>query len=520
MSEVKIGKKLIITLTSGMYEDSRFIFREYIQNSADQIDQAIKGKLLTPEQANIIIDIDKANRSIKFFDNATGIESSKVKKILGDVADSEKSGIDTKGFIGIGRLGGLAYCDKLQFSTSYIGEDTKTIMTWDAKKLRDLINDPSVDDDAAHVIQQVFDIHTEIAEVDDHFFEVEMFSVHKSNIALLDIESVREYLSMVAPIPYDCAFYFGNKIKSYMSDHNYPKLSEYRIIINGEQLFKAYRKNIYRVVGISKEVCDEIHDIGFKEIKLANGDVAAWLWFGISKFETQINKLGNIQRGLRLRCKNIQIGDDSTLISKKFFKEDRGTHYFMGEIHIVHPDIKPNSRRDYFVESKVVTEMETLITTYCTEYLHGLYHNANKVKNALKKEIELGELIKKLEEKKESGFASKVEESSLVTQIKATQDEIDKRSKVSCKITDKAATDPTLNSTIIAIEKKYKKANPIFVKNEQPDDEQKNYLTDQLSKLDKGQRRVVKRIFDIIHKVLTPDKADELVKKIVEELKK
>ncbi len=520
MSEIKIGKKLIITLTSGMYEDSRFVFREYIQNSADQIDLAIQEKLLNPEEANIIIEIDRANRSIKFFDNATGIQSSKVKKILGDVADSEKSGIDTKGFIGIGRLGGLAYCDKLQFTTSYKGENIKTIMTWDAKKLHDLINDSSVEDDAAQVIQQVFEISTEVADADEHFFEVQMLSVHRSNNALLDIESVREYLSMVAPVPYDCAFFFGNKIKSQISFHNYPNLSEYRILINGEQLYKAYRKNIYRVIGTSREVCDEIHDIGFKEFKLANGDIAAWMWFGISKFETQINKKGNIQRGLRLRCKNIQIGDDSTIISKKFFKEDRGTHYFVGEIHIVHPDVKPNSRRDYFIENQNVSEFENLLTAYCSEYLHSLYHNANIVKNAFKKETELDELITKYEEKKETGFASKVEESSLVNKIEATKNEVEKRSKVRSKITDKAANDPTLTSTITAIKEKFKKSDSIVNINGQPGGEKKQYLIDQLSKLDKGQRRVIKRIFDIIHNVLTPDKADELVKKIVEELKK
>ena len=37
-----IGKNVIETLTLGMYEDARFIFREYIQNAADQIDEAVE----------------------------------------------------------------------------------------------------------------------------------------------------------------------------------------------------------------------------------------------------------------------------------------------------------------------------------------------------------------------------------------------------------------------------------------------------------------------------------------------
>ncbi len=35
-----IGKDVIESLTIGMYDDSRFIYREYIQNAADQIDKA------------------------------------------------------------------------------------------------------------------------------------------------------------------------------------------------------------------------------------------------------------------------------------------------------------------------------------------------------------------------------------------------------------------------------------------------------------------------------------------------
>jgi len=41
-TETIIGKDVIESLTLGMYEDARFIFREYIQNSADQIDRAVE----------------------------------------------------------------------------------------------------------------------------------------------------------------------------------------------------------------------------------------------------------------------------------------------------------------------------------------------------------------------------------------------------------------------------------------------------------------------------------------------
>jgi molecular chaperone HtpG len=137
-----IGKDVIESLTLGMYEDSRFIYREYIQNAADQIDIAVEqGILNSINDGNIEITIDKADRNITIYDNATGIKGDTIQPILKNIAQGTKDRTKHKGFRGIGRLGGLAYCDKLIFETSYYGEDIRSILTWDAKKLKEIIND-------------------------------------------------------------------------------------------------------------------------------------------------------------------------------------------------------------------------------------------------------------------------------------------------------------------------------------------------------------------------------------------
>lgn len=46
----QIGKDVIESLTLGMYEDCRFIYREYIQNAADAVDKAIDCALLQKER--------------------------------------------------------------------------------------------------------------------------------------------------------------------------------------------------------------------------------------------------------------------------------------------------------------------------------------------------------------------------------------------------------------------------------------------------------------------------------------
>ena len=68
-----IGKDVIESLTLGMYEDCRFIYREYVQNAADQVDKAVAEGLMNKGEEHIQIEIDPEERSIIIEDNATGI---------------------------------------------------------------------------------------------------------------------------------------------------------------------------------------------------------------------------------------------------------------------------------------------------------------------------------------------------------------------------------------------------------------------------------------------------------------
>ena len=76
------GANILENLTTGMYKDSKVIYREYIQNACDQIDKAYDRGLLRPSNPDSLgnlgsgrIDIwlDTDKRTISIEDNATGI---------------------------------------------------------------------------------------------------------------------------------------------------------------------------------------------------------------------------------------------------------------------------------------------------------------------------------------------------------------------------------------------------------------------------------------------------------------
>ena len=102
MSEqVVIGKNIIEILTTGMYENPLVIYREYIQNSVDAINQAISLEILEERRdGEIYIQISPEKKNITFYDNAVGIRSNVAWKILTSVAASTKDRNKDLGFRG------------------------------------------------------------------------------------------------------------------------------------------------------------------------------------------------------------------------------------------------------------------------------------------------------------------------------------------------------------------------------------------------------------------------------------
>lgn len=417
--DAKIGKDVIESLTLGMYEDCRFIFREYIQNAADQVDKAVKMSLLEKGADEIHIQIDRDKRIITVEDNATGIPQNRVMPILRNVAHSTKTrGVD-KGFRGIGRLGGLGYCSKLKFVTSYAGEDVKSIMTWNADLLKLIINDRDNDAEAKDVLMAVTDIRTEKEEISEHYFKVILEDITSDD--LLDIDGVRDYLSMVAPVDIDSKFIYRNKINQYMKEHGLT-VDTYNIFINGEQIYKPYTNYIYEDNHGGRKQVDDILGVEFLMGKDEDGNIIYWGWYSLSRLNGQM-KPKNIARGIRLRKENIQIGDEE--ICKKFFsktEDQRFSFYYFGEIHAVSKDLIPNSRRDYFGENSACTDFERRIKDDFLK-LKDICYQAQKIRSSAKVLAKGDELRQTIQTKNKTGYTSQEERKKIERQY----DEIQKK---------------------------------------------------------------------------------------------
>jgi molecular chaperone HtpG len=509
-----IGKDVIESLTLGMYEDSRVIYREYVQNAADQIDKAVKLELLPSRiEGEIWIQIDKAKRTISIEDNATGIEAEKVAEILRNIAKSTKErGVD-KGFRGIGRLGGLGYCDTLIFETSYAGESIKSKMFWNAKELKNIINNRKGKEEAAEVIDAVTTLVTEKELPEKRYFKVTLENV--SNDVLLDKQAIREYLQMIAPVSLHPRFIFGTKISDELKKENL-SIDEYKIYLNADQIFKAYTTTIYEGEEKNKKRVDEITDIQFFKFKTPADKLLLWGWYSISDFTKQIPEKGNLARGIRLRSGNIQIGSEQCLT--KLHKEQRGNFYFFGEVHAFNPDLIPNARRDYFLENETTKLFERELRRFFGDELHKLYYFASDVRSQQRRINQLFEFKEEYEKKTQQGFTDKEE----LRKYDEKFEKLKEGAEYAQKKLEKVATDLKEDETpkLKIFERLTKKLPKQIDKVELPvngNNHRPKFLTDDLTKLSRNDRKLLSRVFTVIDKVLSKETADNLKLKIKEE---
>ncbi len=506
------GKNVLETLSEGMYDNPLFLFREYVQNAADAIDAAEKNGVLEEGAGEIVVTIDPEKRFICFEDNGTGIQFAEVTKMLANIGDSQKDRKANKGFRGIGRLGGLGYCQTVRFETSFQGEAVQTTLEWDAHAMHAILADKNEHMTAGQLIQHITTTSNKPCDEGKHFFKVSLINVNDNSGELLEIEEVRKYLAMVAPVPFDYAkFRFVEEIEQFLKKNKLPQPHEYQLYVNGEDIRKGYE--IPLKIEDSKSV--DILGVECHTIK-ADNKIIGWYWFCISRFEGVLPKKC-WQRCIRLRKSNIQIGEADCLSNHPrrgvpLWKEDRGNNYFIGEIHALDEDLIPNSRRDYFNQDDACRRFEKALTE-AFKNLDKLYHDASKLRSETSKIQKANQARKDFEAKEKAGeFLNQQEREEAQTEVekleassKAAQKRIDKiYDKAKGGAIEKVADEymPDILNILDKVEDK------TFAPKEEP---QKGYAEDNIKQ---ETMRVLKTVFDVLDKVLPPDQS-ELVREAI-----
>lgn len=379
-SEVKKG--LIGLLMFTLYSDEKTIYREYVQNALDSINNAINRRILAQAKDGVVnIDIDTRKKLIVIKDNGAGINAENAVRTLLDISASTKDGVNQAGQFGIGRLVGGGYCHELIFRTTAKGESIGTQIRFDVDKIWQMVKEDSTDYLATYVIDVCTrKEHFETKE-NEHYFEVILNGVKEDSApALLNREEVIEYLNAVAPVGYKSPF---NNVLIYKSTIDNPEFKDLHEGLDKIQLFVG-NTPIQKQYDLSiRGTKDEIKNLEYFKIEDDNFGELGWGWFALTKYTIQIPKEDTLAC-IRLRKHNIQIGDYNQLSGSAYWKEERSNSYFYGEFFVTHPNIVPNAARDGLAPTPETNVLNAKLREYF-ESLKKLYTKANEAKKSIDK---------------------------------------------------------------------------------------------------------------------------------------
>ena len=168
---------------------------------------------------------------------------------------------------------------------------------------------------------------------------------------------------------------------------------------------------------------------------------------------------------------------------------------------------------------------EDLLREYFYDVLHKLYYEANRVKNDYKRQEEyLSKVAEYQKKEKEQGFVNEEERQKLQFDIDKAKKSAEEARKRLDKLDNSDSTSP-LSEVRKSIGQKYeadklkKKAETTTVTIVDDEDKKKSFVTSNMSKLSRSERKLVSKILSIITDIAPKDIAEQIIDKIKEEMR-
>ena len=383
--EIFVGKDILELLSSSMYVNPLSIFREYVQNATDAIDDAVSSGLLPSIEDGLIeINLDHIDRRVVIRDNGKGLSNKEFFARMLSFGASDKRGTDARGFRGVGRLSGLGYVQQLVFRSRAKG-DTKVLeVTWDERVVKRMLASTGSDIDLRAIVREAVTLtRLDPEDYPPHFFEVELLKPRRiANDRLMNELEIEVFIGQVCPCPFSPEFTLGGKIEELLAPYGRAGNS-YNILINGAEapVYRPYRDEV--VYSDTKKGL--LRNLKSFEIESIDGDIAAVGWLTHHDYQGAIPAAQGV-RGLRARVGNIQVGHDR--LFSEIFAEDRFCSWAIGEVHVLDARIVPNGRRDEFESNAHLDNIITHLRPVGTEVARECRVSSQK-RNRLKT-FELG----------------------------------------------------------------------------------------------------------------------------------
>jgi hypothetical protein len=370
-----VGSQIIDIVTAGMY------------NNPLMVDAAYERGFIASGEERIDVKIDGINRNISVMDNGVGVSRENADVLLRCLGCSTKDRQKQRGFRGIGRLGGLGYCDQVIFETRGGKAEPIFTLTWDAKKLQEATSKNGNGISAEEAIEKAVSVDEKKSSPNDppRFFRVTMRNVRQFHRdELMNPRSVANFLGKIAPVDFAASFAFAPDIRKHVS--SVPGYQTYNIFMNGDKIVRPHTGQL----PLHGKNSDVIKGIEAFTVKGPEGRDIGRGWYAVTNFLAALPPQVAM-RGMRVRQGNIEIGDEYHLAS--LYSERRFASWHIGEVHLDY-SVKANARRDGFEQSPEHEAFLEQMNSLC-RHLSGQCRDSSKRRS---KEKTIENTIDRLEE--------------------------------------------------------------------------------------------------------------------------
>lgn len=509
MTGIVIGARVLDVLTTGMYPDALDALREYVQNSYDAIRRAEMAGIYKPNFGEVKVNIDIAKRELVIRDNGIGLPSGEARTTLLSIGASKKRvGIDA-GFRGIGRLAGLAYCDTLVFSTASYDEPYETELTFNAAEIKNSIAATSrtaENETAADLLTRMTKHRLVDRKPGPPFFEVRLTGIDPKACPFLKVDEVKAYLRQVSPVEFNMqAFVYGkSKINPFLEQYNARRTINLTVSASSrdEAIYKPYKT--YHQAGNKSDSRVEIDDI---ELAWDPSEPPRWIAW-LSKARDLKGVIANDDvRGIRFRSNNIQIGDGRTFsrIFEKVQKSyTRMNGYYSGEVHVLDPNIVPNSRRDFFEDNEAWQAAEATLIDWVKPLVKRVYQNSNERNRDVGLiESDTDRVLEEIRREAARGFAADGLRKKAIEKLQEQEERLGKAM--------------TGSRTPEEIEQLQRKKQQAAAAREKVESKPRSLIDE--STLSRDERKILRLVMDVVTKVCGADLATKTAQEVDKQMK-
>jgi hypothetical protein len=350
------GAYLLANLARGIY-NYEAVLREYVQNAGDaylELPRMPKRPVITIRTVG--------NNSITVQDNGIGMDFDDLKECKKIAVSGKGRRHGRAGFRGIGIWAGFQSCNRLEIETTKRGSVDRYVLEIDFqdihKHVHDNINVKMLLDGRVKIRRS-----SEEVSKDESYTIVKLIDLQNDYQKLLDEQELLRIASQTLPCKVDPTFEHHAALANFYQEMD--GYQEYIIKVNNTEAYKHFP------AGLQPPEFKTLEKDGIEYARV-------WRCTGDESVATQ----GFQDRNFRLRVLNIAVGrvgiyddeDGSTFEDDRKIKSRAHLNWHVGEIHITHPEIRPDTPRSSL-------ELDTLARQAIGQ-IRGFYEDSIMVSRA------------------------------------------------------------------------------------------------------------------------------------------